>query len=63
MKQYFNEENYLRIDIIYNFCKDNLTNIVNGEKLFDTLKQTDYVKIYFNEEVELIKKGYENYLG
>lgn len=62
-KEYFEEKDFDQIDKIQSFCENNLLFFLDKEKLINEIKDSNYIKIYFDSNFELIKKGYENYLG
>lgn len=63
-KKYYEEKYYDLINKTESFLENNLNNLLTEalEHLKD-LKITDYIKIYFDVDLEIIKKGYKNYLG
>lgn len=62
-KKYFDENDLILINKIHSFCENFLINFLNEEKLINELKEDSYIKIYFDTNLDLVKKGYENYLG
>ncbi|MGB9702975.1 MAG: hypothetical protein ACPL1A_09685 [Candidatus Kapaibacteriota bacterium] len=63
-KKYYEEEDYDLINKTQEFLENNLYKLLNEAfEQFKDLKATDYIKIYFDIDLEIVKKGYENYLG
>lgn len=62
-KKYFGEEDHEYISRIQNFCKTQLIEILSKEDIIDQIKDNNYIKIYFDVDISLLKKGFENYLG
>jgi CRISPR-associated protein Csh1 len=62
-KKYFDKSNHKTIDTIKQFCENNLINLLSEERFVSELKDENYIKIYFDCDINIIKKGFENYLG
>lgn len=63
-KKFYEELHNPMIDTVSNFLKLNLISIVEQSNLIiKNLKDENYIKIYFDVDIKLLKNGYENYLG
>lgn len=62
-KNYSTEIEYDKIDLIHHFCEESLINLIKDDYFFDELKTKNYIKIYFDVEMDKLKMGYKNYLG
>jgi len=59
----FTLEEINRIQNIENFLQSSLKSILLDIKEFHKLQKKEYIKIYFDEDEELIKKAYNRYLA
>lgn len=62
-KKYYDPIYY---DMIYNvqkFCENDLISLISKEEVINEIKPNNYIKVYFDFDLEIIKKGFENYLG
>lgn len=63
-KKYFDETQHYLIEVVKNYLAKNLESIFKSiNELFDETKDDEYIKIYFDSDINLVKKGYMNYLG
>lgn len=63
-KKYFDESDFELINKVHYFCKNKLKALLDEEKkLIDEFKDESYIKIYFDYDIQLIKKGFKRYLG
>jgi CRISPR-associated protein Csh1 len=63
-KKYYEEKYYDLINKTESFLQNNLNNLLTEAfDHFKDIKIKDYIKIYFDVDLEIIKKGYKNYLG
>jgi len=51
-----------RIEQVRVFCKRELLNLIRKDKKLNKVEDNDNVKVYFNVDLEVIKKDFENYL-
>ncbi|MBU1298662.1 MAG: hypothetical protein KJ963_01295 [Bacteroidetes bacterium] len=51
-----------QIDLIKEFCKQELINLIKQDPKLKEVDNEDYVKIYFNVSLEIVKKDFESYL-
>lgn len=63
LKEYHEEKEYSKIDIIHKFCEQQLIELIKSFKQLDELDDNAYIKTYFNQDLDKIKNGYKYYLG
>ncbi|GAB6282827.1 MAG: hypothetical protein STSR0008_15770 [Ignavibacterium sp.] len=63
-KKYFEETDSELINKVQNFCKNELKTLLDEKiKMMNELTDDSYIKVYFDTDIDLVKKGFENYLG
>lgn len=63
-KKYFDKSYHDLIDMLHNYLSENINLMLMwANEIFDDIKTDEYIKIYLDEDLGLVKKGFMEYLG